>query len=127
MNTSIEQRNNPESGSAKPTSAPAGARSSAQLNPIRLGWGFGATGVVFYLGCMLTMATVPREKAVIFFNSLLHGLNVEPILKTSIPGSEVMLGLTTTFILGWFAGVLIAGFYNWGLCPSRSQHEEKLR
>jgi hypothetical protein len=120
MSTSIEQVSDPESGNAKPTSAPAGARSLSRLNPIRLGWGFGATGVVFYLGCMLTMATVPREKAVVFFNSLLHGLNVEPILKTSVPGSEVMLGLITTFILGWFAGVLIAGCYNLGLCPSRS-------
>jgi hypothetical protein len=49
---------------------------------------------------------------VVFFNSLLHGLNVESILKTSVPAGEVVLGLITTFILGWFAGVLIAGFYN---------------
>jgi len=119
MSTNIEPRSNPDSGRANPSSAPSGAFSWARLNPIRLGWGFGATGVVFYLGCMLTMATVPREKAVVFFNSLLHGLNVEPMLKTSVPAGEVVLGLITTFILGWFAGVLIAGFYNLGLRTPR--------
>jgi hypothetical protein len=82
------------------------------LNPKYLGFAFGATGLVFYLGCMLTMATVPHEKVVVFFNSLLHGLDVGPILKTSVPISQVALGLVTTFILGWFAGVLIAGIYN---------------
>ena len=115
MSTNIEQRSNSDSGRANPPSAPAGTLSLVRLNPKRLGLGFGATGVVFYLGCMLTMATVPREKAVVFFNSLLHGLNVESILKTSVPAGEVVLGLITTFILGWFAGVLIAGFYNLGL------------
>ena len=115
MSTNIEQGSKPGSGSAKPPSVPVGTLSLARLSPKRLGLGFGATGVVFYLGCMLTMATVPREKAVVFFNSLLHGLNVEPILKASVPAGEVVLGLITTFILGWFAGVLIAGFYNLAL------------
>ena len=119
MSTNIEQRSNPDSGRTKPPSAPVGRLSLARLNPKRLGLGFGATAVVFYVGCMLTMATVPREKAVVFFNSLLHGLNVEPILKTSVPAGEVALGLITTFILGWFAGVLIAGFYNLGLRTPR--------
>ena len=92
--------------------------STARLNPIRLGLGFGATGVVFYLGCMFTMAVVPREKAVVFFNSLLHGFNVEPILRTGVPVGEVALGLICTFILGWLAGVFIAAFYNLGLRKS---------
>lgn len=82
------------------------------LNPRSLGLAIGTTGLVFYLGCMLTMATVPHESAVIFFNSLLHGLDIGPILKTSVPPVQALLGLITTFILGWFAGVLIAGVYN---------------
>jgi len=89
--------------------------SSASLNPLSLGLAFGATGLVFYLGCMLTMATVPQDSAVTFFNSLLHGLDVGPILKTSVPPAQVALGLVTTFVLGWFAGVLIAGVYNLSL------------
>ena len=93
--------------------------SSASLNPRGLGLAFGATGLVFYLGCMLTMATVPQDSAVTFFNSLMHGLDVAPILKTSVPPAQVALGLVTTFILGWFAGVLIAGIYNLSLRMGR--------
>ena len=109
---------NPDPRNTRPPSAPTGILSSARLNSIRLGLGFGAAGVVFYLGCMFTIATVPREKVVVFFNSLLHGLNVEPILKTSVPAGEAVVGLITTFILGWFAGVLIAGYYNLGVRKS---------
>jgi hypothetical protein len=48
----------------------------------------------------------------VYFNSLVHGLDVGPIPKTSVPVSQVALGLVTIFILCWFAGVLIAGIYN---------------
>jgi hypothetical protein len=123
MNADIQQGSHSMSRNTKPLSASAGTLLLVRLNPIRLGLAFGATGVVFYLGCMLTMATVPREKAVVFFNSLLHGLNVEPILKTSVPTGEAVLGLVTTFILGWFAGVLIAGFYNIGILKADSSRE----
>lgn len=115
MSTNFEHRNNPDSGRAKPLSALADTLSSPRLNPKHLGLGFGATGAVFYLGCMITIATAPRDKAVVFFNSLLHGFNVEPILVTTVPVGEVVLGLIITFVLGCFAGALIAGFYNLGL------------
>jgi len=125
MSIDTKQSVSPDSGNAQPTSAPARPLPLPRLNPKCLGLGFGATGVVFYLGCILTMATVPHEQAVIFFNSLLHGLNVEPILKTSVPAGDVALGLVTTFILGWFAGVLIAGFYNLSLCAAKGESREK--
>ena len=50
------------------------------------------------------MATVAHDEAVVFFNSLLHGLDVGPILKASLPVSQVALGLVSIFILCWFAG-----------------------
>lgn len=110
MNTDTNQGDRSTAGSVRPPSLP-----SLQLNPKYLGLAFGATGVMFYLSCMLTMATVSHDKAVVFFNSLLHGLDVGPILKTSVPASQVALGLVTIFILCWFAGVLIAGVYNLGV------------
>ncbi|MGE3778189.1 MAG: DUF5676 family membrane protein [Pirellulaceae bacterium] len=110
MNTDTNQSDNPASGNVRPPSLP-----SLYLNPKYLGLAFGATGVVFYLGCMLTMATVAHDEAVVFFNSLLHGLDVGPILKSSVPVSQVALGLVSIFILCWFAGVLIAGIYNLGV------------
>ncbi len=87
---------------------------SRNLSMRRLGFSVGSTCVLFYLGCMLTMATVPHEEAALFFNSLLHGLNIEPILRERIPAKEVLLGLISTFVLGWLAGAAIAGFYNFG-------------
>jgi hypothetical protein len=110
MSTDPNQRDRSASGKGRSPSLPL-----LHLNPNYLGLAFGATGVVFYLGCMLTMATVPHDTAVVFFNSLLHGLDVGPILKTSVPVSQVALGLVTIFILCWFAGVLIAGIYNLGV------------
>ena len=84
----------------------------AQLSPHRFGVAVGTVGLVFYVGCLITMATVPHDKAVLFFNSLLHGLDVGPILRSSVPLLEALLGVISTFILGWIAGVIIAGVYN---------------
>jgi len=115
MNTDTNKSDSSPSGNVRPASASRRAPSAPHLNPRCLGLAFGATGLVFYLGCMLTMATVPHESAVTFFNSLLHGLDVGPVLKTNVPPAQAVLGLVTTFILGWFAGVLIAGIYNLSL------------
>lgn len=94
---------------------------ATKLSPRRLGFAFGATAVVFYLGCILTMSTVPRDKAIVFFNSLLHGLDVAPILRESVSSGEVCLGIISTFILGWFAGALVALFYNLGSTFGRKE------
>ncbi len=83
-----------------------------RISARRLGLACGATGVLFYVGCVLTMSTVPREKAVVFFNSLLHGVDVAPILREHVPLTEVSLGIIGTFVLCWFAGALVALFYN---------------
>ena len=83
-----------------------------KLSLYRLGVGCGTAGAVFYIGCFITMTTVPRDKAVVFFNSLLHGLDVGPVLRDSVPASEFFLGIVSTFILTWLTGVIIAGVYN---------------
>jgi len=83
------------------------------LDRTRLGVAVGLTGVVFYLGCVLTMTTVPHDRAVAFFNSLMHGIDVGPILRAGVSPVEVALGLLGTFVLGWFAGAFVAVFYNW--------------
>jgi hypothetical protein len=91
------------------------------LSPRHLGLAVGGTGVLFYLGCVLTMSTVPREKAIVFFNSLLHGMDVTPVLRANVSAAEVCLGLISTFVLGWFAGALVALFYNLGFAGRRNE------
>jgi len=82
------------------------------INPRGLGLAFGLTATVFYIGCVITLAATPHDKAIIFFNSLLHGVDVTSILKTSMPVSQMIFGIITTFILAWFAGAMTAVFYN---------------
>jgi len=91
----------------------------SRLSPRQLGWSFGATAALFYLGCVITMMLVPREQAVSFFNALLHGIDVGPILRHDVGVWESLLGLISTFILAWFAGALVAGFYNGAFFPHK--------
>jgi hypothetical protein len=85
---------------------------SMTIIPRGLGLAFGLTATVFYIGCVITLAATPHDKAIIFFNSLLHGVDVTSILKTSMPVSQMIFGIITTFILAWFAGAMTAVFYN---------------
>ncbi len=49
-----------------------------QLSIRRFGLALGAAFALTYLGCALVMATVNREMAIRFFNSIMHGVDVEP-------------------------------------------------
>jgi hypothetical protein len=85
----------------------------------RLGFAFGATSALLDLGCVFVMFTVPQPAAVDFFNSLLHGWDVEPLMRWDMPGWEACVGLIEVFILGWLVGAALAIFYN--LMPNRNR------
>lgn len=78
----------------------------------RLGFAFGATAAVLYLCCVFVMLTVPQPAVVAFFNSLLHGWDVEPIMRWDMPWWEAAVGGIEIFILGWLVGAVIAVLYN---------------
>lgn len=79
---------------------------------VRSGFALGTTLTLIYLGCMIVMWTVPQATVVLFFNSLMHGLNVESIIRWDIRWWESLLGLVQTFILGWLIGASFAVLYN---------------
>lgn len=83
-----------------------------RLNVKKLGFAFGLTGALIYLGCMIVMSTAGREGTIDFFNSLLHGLDTTSIIRMDVPLWEAGLGTIQTFILGWLVGACIAAFYN---------------
>lgn len=83
-----------------------------RINVKKLGFAFGATGALLYLGCILVMATVGREGTIKFFNSLLHGLDVSSVIRMEIPFWEALIGIVETFILAWLIGACIAAIYN---------------
>ncbi len=81
----------------------------------RFGMALGLTSALLYLGCVFVMWTVGKEASILFFNSLMHGIDVTSIIRTDIPWWEVAMGLVEIFILGWLTGATIASIYNFGL------------
>ncbi len=82
------------------------------INIRRFGMAWGVTASLLYLGCVLVMATVNRDAQVAFFNSLLHGIDVSQILRTTMPIWEMLIGLVETFIIAWLIGATVASIYN---------------
>ncbi len=82
------------------------------INIKKFGLAYGLTGVLLYIGCILVMITVGHDGTVKFFNSLLHGLDVSPVIRMDVPLWEAGIGIIETFILSWLVGACIAGFYN---------------
>lgn len=78
---------------------------------LALGSGFAAA----YLGCTFVMMTVPQDAAIRFFNSILHGVDVTPIIRWDMPWWEMLIGVLEVFILGWLFGALMASVYNYGI------------
>jgi hypothetical protein len=83
-----------------------------RLNIKKLGFAFGLTGALIYLGCMIVMLTAGQEGSITFFNSLLHGLDTTSIIRMDVPPLEVLMGIVQTFILWWLIGACIGAFYN---------------
>ncbi len=87
------------------------------MHPIdvkRFGLAVGTTLALLYLGCMFVMATVGKAATILFFNSLLHGIDVTSIIRVDMPLPlwEALMGLIETLVLGWFTGAAVAAIYN---------------
>lgn len=89
------------------------------LSARRLGFALGGAAATLYVGCVFVMMTVPHGAAVRFFNSMMHGWNVEPIMRWDMPWWEAVIGVFELFILGWLVGALVATLYNLGAKPGR--------
>ncbi|PHR69669.1 MAG: hypothetical protein COA67_09670 [Lutibacter sp.] len=83
-----------------------------RLNVKKLGFAFGLTGSIIYLGCMIVMATAGQEDSIKFFNNLLHGLDISSIIKMDISLIDAFMGFVQIFILWWLIGACIGAFYN---------------
>ena len=94
------------------------------LSPTRFGFGLAVASSLAYLGCAFVMSVVPQETAVRFFNSMMHGVNVEPIMRWDMPLWETIVGVVEIFILGWLFGAIIAVFYNFGLARRKMTSKE---
>ena len=89
------------------------------INVKKMGLAVGATLVIFRLGCILVFALLSRKQAISYFNTLLHGVDLSPILKMETSTLNVIYGVVQIFILGWLGGATIASIYNLPLCCSK--------
>ncbi len=83
-----------------------------KIRTLRLATAVGLASVLFYGGCAVLMPLLGKSGTVTVFNALMHGLNVEPILRMDVPLQEEIIGAILIFVLGWLFGVLIGTFYN---------------
>lgn len=82
------------------------------LNVKKFGFAVGATGALLYVSCIILMFFVGHNGTVLFFNNLLHGIDVSGIIRINLPIAEAFNGIVETFILGWLIGACIAAIYN---------------
>ena len=87
------------------------------LSVKRLSFALGAGFAVLHLGCAFVMITVPKDAAVRFFSSIMHGVDVTPIVRWDMPWWEMVVGVLQVFIVGWLFGAVVAALYNLGVKP----------
>ncbi len=85
------------------------------INIKRFGAALGITFALLYIGCVFVMWTVGKETSILFFNSLMHGIDFRSIIRTEMPWWEMAMGLVEIFILGWLMGATMASIYNFGM------------
>lgn len=83
-----------------------------KLSIPRFGFAVAVACTISYVGCVFVMMTVSQKVAIRFFNSLMHGVDVSPIMRWDMPVWETGLGIVEIFVLGWLFGAVIAGCYN---------------
>jgi P-type Cu2+ transporter len=94
-----------------------------QISTKRLILAFGTVFTIFYLGCVIVTAMLDESSLILFFNSLMHGIDVSPVINMNVPVWMTIPGLVEMFILGCLWGAIIGGVYNLALPKNQIEHE----
>jgi P-type Cu2+ transporter len=94
-----------------------------RISTNRLILAFGSVFTIFYLGCVIVLAMLDESSIILFFNSLMHGIDVSSVINMNVPVWMTILGLVEMFILGCLWGAIIGGIYNLGLPKNQIEHE----
>ena len=84
------------------------------LSVTRFGSALATASALSYVGCVFVMMTVTQDAAINFLNSIMHGVDVTPIMRWDMPWWESVVGALEIFVLGWLFGAIIALVYNLG-------------
>jgi protein-S-isoprenylcysteine O-methyltransferase Ste14 len=79
-----------------------------RLNTKASGFAVGGGLALLYLASVFVIHTLPRHVAIYFLNSIVHGIDVTPILRWEMPWWEMVVGVLHVFILGWLFGSALA-------------------
>ena len=82
------------------------------INIKKFGLAVGTTFGIVYLGCVIVVMSVGRQGISFIFNTIFHGLDVTPLIRTEMPLINMAIGLVEIFIFGWLIGATIASIYN---------------
>ena len=85
-----------------------------RLSVARLGFAIGALFAALYGANMVIVMAGLHDTVVVFFDSILHGIDVGSIMRWNMPWWEMVVGLIEVFILGWLCGMATAIFYKLG-------------
>jgi len=91
---------------------------NGKLDVKNFGIAIGAASALAYAACVITMLVLPHETMIRLYNTLLHGVDIGPIMREDISLIESVFGCALTFILGGIFGAVIAAVYN--ACTMRS-------
>ncbi len=96
------------------------------INVKKFGLAFGLTSLILYSGSVLVMAFTGREGTIIFFNTLLHGLDVSSIIRMDMSLTEMFIGMAQSFIMAWLVGATIASIYNFHFIKQNPKEGEEM-
>ncbi len=91
---------------------------NSKLDVRNFGIAIGAASALAYAACALSMLILPHETMIRLYNTLLHGVDIGPIMREDISLIESAFGCALTFILAGIFGAVIAAVYN--ACTARS-------
>ena len=96
------------------------------INVKKFGLAFGLTSLILYSGSILVMALTGRAGTIIFFNTLLHGLDVTSIIRMDMSLAEMLIGIVQAFIMAWLVGATIASIYNFHFIKQDSNEGKEM-
>lgn len=79
----------------------------------RFGLAVGIAATLYYFACALVFIIGGRDVSIQYLNSVLHGVDISPILKQSMTVTELCISLVEFFVITTLVGATIAAIYNW--------------
>ena len=79
----------------------------------KFGLAIGIAATLYYFACALVFMIGGRDVSIQYLNSILHGVDVSPILKESMTVGELCISLIDFFVITTLIGATVAAIYNW--------------